>query len=90
MAAGEHVPADELRVAAAVLLEAWSTLLDGVRKALREGHRDEWALARLAAYEWEARGLADDPLGMYAAAPGMLPDLLARRAATSPADPATI
>lgn len=85
VAAGEDVPADELRLATAVMLEAWSTLHDGVIKALKEAPYDRWALSRRAAYEYEARGLADDPLGLYAAAPGMLPDLLARWAATSPA-----
>lgn len=79
-AAGESVPPEELRLAAAVMLEAWEILSGGVEKALKEAADDRWAIARLAVYDWEARGIAEDPLAMYRSAPDLMAKFLASRA----------
>ncbi|WP_279482296.1 hypothetical protein [Aureimonas sp. SK2] len=81
--AGEYVPAEDTRLAVAVLHHAYLELSSGVEKAIEEVGTDEWAMARLGGYLYESDIMLRDGVLMYAAAGAMLPAFLAREK-TSP------
>ena len=80
---GEYVPAEDARLAVAVLYHAYLELASGVEKAIEESGTDEWAMARLGGYLFESDLMLRDGLLMYSPAGAMLPAFLAREK-TSP------
>ncbi|BDA85434.1 hypothetical protein Sa4125_29760 [Aureimonas sp. SA4125] len=76
--AGEDVSPADVRLAVAVLHQAYLELAHGVEKAVAEVGTDEWAMARLGGYAYESDIMLKDPVGMYRPAGGMLDAFLAR------------